>query len=216
MYKFSGLFGQLVTVFPSQGLTVVRLGQDPGLLPSGGSDWEHGLYDRVLDAITDQEVVRPGPELPGGGGGREDSDSGFQNALARPDQYSKGAVQDPLPPAGPARARAAQLALTRTRPGRRGVLVARVRCPVWWPAKLRPGCRGRATLSGARRKRRYRIAPGKSKLVRFRLTARRMRKLARRGRMPFWIAARNADAAGGTLARVTVIVKRPKRPGARR
>ena len=210
LYRFSGLFGQLVTVMPKQGLLVVRVGQDPGLLPAGGSDWEHGLYQRVLDSVTDQKIVGPGPARPGGGGGRENNDYGFQNSLAEPDKYSQGAVQAPLPPAGPARARAAQIGLIRKRPGLRGVLVARLRCPARWPAKLKAGCRGRATLSGARRKKRYSVAPGKSRLVRFRLTSRRMRRLIRRGNMPLWLGARNADAAGGTLARVTVTVKRPR------
>jgi CubicO group peptidase (beta-lactamase class C family) len=209
MYRFSGLFGQLVTVFPGQGLLIVRVGQDPGLLPAGGANWEHGLYERVLAAVSDKPVPHPGPERPNGGGNRENSDTGFQNALAQPDKYSKGAVQDPLPAAGPARARAVQLGLVRKRVGRRGVLVARLRCPARWPSKMKAGCRGRATLSGARKRRRYSIAPGKSKLLRFKLTGRRMRKLRHRGEMPFWLAARNADAAGGTLARVAVNVKRP-------
>jgi CubicO group peptidase (beta-lactamase class C family) len=209
MYRFSGLFGQLVTVFPGQGILIVRVGQDPGLLPAGGANWEHGMYERVLGAITDQQVPHPGPERPNGGGDRSNSDAGFQDALAHPDQYSKGEAQDPLPPAGPARARAAILGLVHKRPGARGVLVARLRCPARWPSKMKAGCRGRATLSGARKRKRYRIAPGKSKLVRFKLTSRRMKKLRRRGEMPFWLAARNADSGGGTLARVAIHVKRP-------
>ena len=60
MYRFSGLFGQLVTVFPSQGIVVVRTGQDRGLLFSGGSDWEHDLYAKVLGSVTDQRIAAPG------------------------------------------------------------------------------------------------------------------------------------------------------------
>ncbi len=60
MYRFSGLFGQLVTVFPSQDIVVVRTGQDRGLVFSGGEDWESGLYNRVLGSITDQRIKAPG------------------------------------------------------------------------------------------------------------------------------------------------------------
>ena len=35
-YNFSGLFGQRVTVFPTQDIVIVRIGQDPGLVPAGG------------------------------------------------------------------------------------------------------------------------------------------------------------------------------------
>ena len=59
MYRFSGLFGQLVTVFPSQGIVVARNGQDKGLLPTGGSSWEHTLYRKVLAAVTDQKIPPP-------------------------------------------------------------------------------------------------------------------------------------------------------------
>ena len=40
---------------------VVRTGQDRGLVFSGGEDWEHGLYRRVLGSITDQRIKPPGP-----------------------------------------------------------------------------------------------------------------------------------------------------------
>ncbi|MDQ3740129.1 MAG: beta-lactamase family protein, partial [Actinomycetota bacterium] len=102
LYRFSGLFGQLVTVFPTQGIVVVRTGQDPGLVPAGGQGWEHELYTRVLGAITDQEVT-PAGDAPPGTTDDPDTDYGFQTALSEPDQYGKGAPggQDPLPPAGP-------------------------------------------------------------------------------------------------------------------
>src|SRR4051812_11343438 len=109
MYRFSGLFGQLVTVFPSQDLLVVRTGQDPGLVLAGGSDWEHELYARVLSSITDQKIVPPGPAPMGPP--QPNADYGFQTSFQHPDEYGKGAQQDPLPPAGPGRARATRLRL---------------------------------------------------------------------------------------------------------
>ena len=208
LYHFSGLFGQLVTVFPSQGIVVARVGQDPGLVSaSDDANWQHGLYTRVLGAVTDQRIDKPGEARPNGGGDQGNPDEGFQNSLREPDRYNKGAVQEPLPPTGPARARAAQLEFAPARVSRRGLVKVRVRCPLRWPAQMRPGCRGRLTLSGARKKLRYSLSPGKSKLVRFRLTARRMRGLRRRGGTLI-LAARNSDAGGGTIARERVTLKR--------
>lgn len=211
MYRFSGLFGQLVTVFPSQGLLVVRTGQDPGLLPAGGADWEHGLYQRVLGSVTDQKIVPPAPARPGGGGSRENSDKGFQNALLEPDKYSKGTAQAPLPPGGPARARAVQPELARSRVSRKRKVTFRLRCPVRWPSKMKAVCRGRASLTGGGKRTRYSIKAGKSKLVRFTLTRKRMRLIRKNGKSVLMISARDADSGGGTLTRVHVTVLRPAR-----
>lgn len=208
MYHFSGLFGQLVTVFPSQGIVVQRSGQDPGVVPtSDDANWEHGLYTRVLGAVTDQRIDKPGAPLPGGGDNRGNPDEGFQNSLREPDRYKEGGVQSPLPPSGPARARAAQLEFAPARVSRRGFVTVRVFCPVRWPAKMRPGCRGRLTLSGNRKKQLFHVSPGYSKIKRFQLTARRMRALRRRGGTLI-LAARTFDDGGGTIARERVKLKR--------
>jgi hypothetical protein len=211
MYRFSGLFGQLVTNFPSQGVLVVRTGQDPGLLPAGGADWEHGLYERVLGAVTDQTIVAPEPARPGGGGSRENSDAGFQNAITDPDQYSQGTVQPPLPPAGPPRARAVQPELARSRVSRARVVTFRLRCPTRWPAKIKPVCAGRASLSSGGKKGRFSVKAGKAALLRFRLTRKRMRLIQRRGSSRLMLSARDLDSGGGTLTRLYVTVKRPAR-----
>src|SRR3712207_6855844 len=50
---------------------------------------------------------------------RSNADTGFQNAIFQPDRYRQGAVAEPLPPAGPKRARAVQLALGRSRATRK-------------------------------------------------------------------------------------------------
>jgi CubicO group peptidase (beta-lactamase class C family) len=208
MYYFSGLFGQLVTIFPSQGIVLVRTGHERAT-PGGDSNWEHELYVRLLGSITDQQIQSHGPkrDRPVDENG---SDSGFQQAFTRPDEYNQGTVQPPLPPAGPARARAVQLTLVRWTAGRRGVVLARAFCPPRWPSGMRPGCRGRARLQGARRPRRYEIAPGGARTLRFRLGARGLRALRRRGAMDLVLSARNADAAGGALARRRVLVRRPR------
>ena len=201
MYTFSGLFGQRVTVFPSQDLVIVRVGQDPGLVPAGQASWERELYTRVLGAITDQEIQKPG-EPPRTSEEREDVDYGFQTAFSEPDQYSKGVEQDPLPPAGPARARAVIVKQGAKRVRRRGIARVKLTCPPRWPEAL-SGCTGRAKLKGARA-RRYRIAPGATGTVRLRLRPRAHRRLRRTGARTVAFRARNADAASGTVTRTTL------------
>ena len=208
MYRFSGLFGQLVTVFPAQEIVVVRTGQDRGLVPAGGASWEHELYSKVLGSVTDQRIVPPGP-APAGPDNRPNADYGFQDSFQEPDQYGKGGVQEPLPPAGPVRARAAILSLATQRAGRRGVVRVRLACPPRWPVGLRAVCTGVARLHGNRRGRRYRATAGTATVLRFRLTDRRMRRLRRSRELTLAITATNADAAEGTFVRAAFAVKRP-------
>ena len=208
MYSFAGLFGQRVTVFPSLGIHLVRTGQDPGLVPATDANWEEELYKRVLSSVTDQ-AIEPGGDGPPARG--EDADYGFQSALFEPDQYSQGREQAPLPPAGPGRARAAQLSLARRRASRRGHVVLRVWCPAQWPSPVAPACTGVARASGTRRRRRYTVPAGRSKAVRFRLKRGRLRALRRRGSLAMVFSALNADAAEGTATRQAATVKRPRR-----
>ena len=206
LYHFSGLFGQLVAVFPSQDLVVVRTGQDPS---PAGEDWEYGLYKRVLGSITDQRIVPPGPPPKTGPNDNPDADSGFQNAIAQPDQYSEGSDPPPLPPAGPARARAVRPRLGKARVSRRGTVSIRLACPLRWPPKLAPACTGIVRMQGVRRSRRYSIRAGWAKTVKLRLTARRLRTLRRTRRMTLLLSATNRDAVEGTRVRIPVTIKRP-------
>jgi hypothetical protein len=207
MYRFSGLFGQLVTVFPSQGIVFVRTGQDPGLVnPAGGTDWEHETYRRMLDAVTDQKVQTAGeggPDSPGID--RSNPDSGFQNAIREPDRYQQGAFADPLPPAGPRRARAAQVALARPRASRRGVVLIRLSCP---PRGGTGNCDGRARLDGARKRIAYTLAPGRSRTLTFTLSARRMKQLRKGGSLDLGVVALNRAEGGSTVARRAITVRR--------
>jgi CubicO group peptidase (beta-lactamase class C family) len=211
MYEFAGLFGQRVTILPTQDIEIVRMGQDPSLVFGSGADWEHGLYVRVLGAVTDQRVEGPG-DPPRVNDERKSEDYGFQTALLQPDKYSKGVDQDPLPPAGPARARAAQLEPGGARASRKGKVTVRLFCPRRWLSKVPAYCRGSAKLRGAKKAARYTVAPGKSKLLRFTLTKKRQRSLKRKKSLTLDVVALNSDAAAGTPTRLDVTVKRAKKP----
>jgi hypothetical protein len=205
MYQFAGLFGQRVTVFPALGLHLVRTGHDPSFT---GGDWENQLYLKVLAAVTDQQVERPGEPRQSPGAKGSDVDYGFGTSLREPDQYGRGVVQDPLPPAGPARARTAYLQLARARATRRGVVRIRLWCPPRW--RTEPGrCTGVARLTGAKRIS-YNVPAGQKKLLRFKLRRRALSALRRSGSATLTASATNSDAAGGTRTRLELTIQRPR------
>jgi hypothetical protein len=209
LYRFSGLFGQLVTVFPSQGIVVVRTGQDPGLVPAGETNWEHETYRRVLSSVLDQKVEAPppatGPEEP-------EHDYGFQTAIQHPDEYGKGLVifQDPLPPPGPLRARAAIPLQDETRAGRTGNVAIKLLCPGNWPGRSGRTCRGIARLGSATGALGYDIAAGRAQTVRFTLKSSALRKLRRTRRTVLSVSTANEAAGGATPGKVAVVVRAPR------
>lgn len=204
LYRFAGLFGQIVAIFPSQDVEVVRLGEDAGVVLSGGSSWEHDLYTGVLGSITDEPVGRPGDASPAPRAAKADKDYGFQTAIADPARYQQGAVQDPLPAAGPERMRALRLRLAHPRPSRAGVVTVRATCPAQAPR----ACAGRAALSRAAAPVAFDLPRGATRILRFRLTAASRRALRRAGSLALDLAATTVDAGGGTLAALTVNVRR--------
>jgi hypothetical protein len=206
MFNFSGLFGQLVTVFPSQGIVVQRSGEDSSLVFAGGTDWETELYKRVLGSLTDGTTVEvPGDAPTSPRAARTNADYGFQTALLQPGSYRQGAIQDPLPPAGPARARAAVLALARGRVSRNGEVAVRIACP---PRAGTGRCSGRARLDGARERIDYDLADGEARVLRFALSARRLKELRRAGAVELGAVALNRAAGGSTVSRTTLDVRR--------
>jgi CubicO group peptidase (beta-lactamase class C family) len=210
MYRFSGLFGQLVTVFPSQDLVVVRTGQDTLFNFTGGEGWERELYVRVLRSITD-EPVEVTDQPPAQGDDPPNADYGFQTALLEPDQYSRGFVQDPWPPAGPARARGMIVPNQVARVRRGGSVRVRVACPRYWAGapRLRQ-CRGRARLMGARRAVRYRVRANRTTWLRFKLWPRTQRRVKRAGQLSRQIRTRNFDGRGGARNADPVALRRSR------
>lgn len=211
LYRFSGLFGQLVTMFPSQGIVVARNGQDAGLLPTGGSSWEHTLYRKVLASVTDQRIPTPAPEANAGPRDQPNPDYGFQTALADPGQYSKGVAQDPLPAAGPARARAMRLGPLNVRATPKGFLRVRVGCPPRWPARVTALCSGVLRMEGTRKGVRYSVKPGRQQIVRFQLTRKRLGRLKKATRVALNYSGRNPDSTGGTYTKASSTVLAAKR-----
>lgn len=213
MYYFSGLFGQLVTIFPSQDIEIVRTGEDPGLVNfAGSSSWQHELYKKVLASVTDQTIPVPpdardkttSPEKP-------DNDYGFQTAIRNPGQYKQGLDQDPLPPAGAGRARAAQISLALPHVSRgKSRIAVRLRCPPAWPGAANPGCRGRSRLDSTKGPGvTYDVKPGASAVLRFRMSSKGLRALKKAKTAALGLSATNTDAVGGTTVSKTVTVQAP-------
>lgn len=206
-YQYAGLFGQLVTVFPSQGVIVARTGNDTGSF-SGGSDWEEELYRQVLASIVDGSGRYPPADPDAEDVSREDVDRGFGEALADPAQYLQPFAPPPLPPPGPARARATLIKFGPKVPSGSGVVKTRLRCPRVWAPGLRPRCIGKAKLGRAGAPLRYRIKAGKARTIRFRLRPAAIRRLERRGRLETFVRARNRDRAAGAVARRELTLRR--------
>ena len=206
LYNFSGLFGQLVTVMPSQGIVVQRSGEDSSLVFAGGTDWESELYKRVLASLDDgTKVDTPGdaPKTPRAAA--TNADEGFQYALQHPEQYHQGAIPDPLPPAGPARARAALLTLARGRVSSKGEVAVKLACP---PRAGTGRCSGRARLDGAAKRLDYDLGAGTSRVLRFTLSARRKKMLQSAGFLDLGAVALNRAANASTVSRTTFNVRR--------
>ena len=202
-FHFSGLFGQLVTVLPTQGIVVARNGQDSQASLAGGGSAEEELYLRILAALTDgtgDDGPRDEHAVPGDAG-QPNPDKGFQYSLAEPQEYAAPWVPGPLPPAGPVRARALRLRLAHATVGRGGRVALRATCP---PRALLP-CTGEASLAGARRPAPVRLAPGETAVLRFAL-----RRPPRGAARTLIARAVVQDATGGTPTAVPVTV-RPRR-----
>jgi len=199
MYQYAGLFGQWVTVFPSQGLLVVRTGQDNGTF-TGDAGWQEEMYRRMLGAITDEPITSPDPSPGADEVSTEDVDHGFFEAGQHPEQYSQGQDPPPLPPAGPLRARATLIEPRSATVTKRDRAAVRLRCPPVWAKGLDASCEGKARLTGAAKRIRYDVRAGKKRVLRFDLRDGFLARLKRRGKADVRARTRNADEAHGTAS----------------
>jgi CubicO group peptidase (beta-lactamase class C family) len=199
VYQYAGLFGQWVTVFPSQGLLVVRTGQDNGTF-TGDAGWQEEMYKRMLGAITDEPVPTPDPSPGVDEVSTEDADHGFFEAGQHPEQYSQGQDPPPLPPAGPLRARATLIEPRSGTLTKRGRVAVRLRCPPVWPNGLDAACSGTAKLTGARKRASYDVKAGKKRVLRFELRDSFLAKLKRKGEADVTARARNAGKRRATAS----------------
>jgi CubicO group peptidase (beta-lactamase class C family) len=205
-FQYSGLFGQWVTVFPTQGVVVVRTGVDTATF-DGDTAWQEEMYARILDSITDDETGFPKPHRDADNVSDEDVDRGFFEAGAKPGEFIGAGAPPPLPPAGAARARATLIELGATRVGPQGTAKMRLRCPPRWAPGLQPRCIGHARLGRVAPAERYRIGAGRSRSLRFQLEAAALRRLERKGKLALTVSARNRDHLEGTVARRQVVLR---------
>jgi CubicO group peptidase (beta-lactamase class C family) len=207
LWHFSGLFGQLVAVFPRQGIVVVRLGQeqDAGGV-TGGDDWQNELFKRILAAVEDQRIGRPRDAHEVRRVSRKDVDRGFQAAVFEPGQYAGGFFTPPLPPAGPARARAFILEQVSRRVMPGGRVPVLVHCPRLSP---RP-CRGPLRLRGGG-KRILELDPGEGRRLIQPMGDGARRRLRGAGSWRTKVYARNlaADIAARSTLPMTLLEPRP-------
>ena len=205
MYRFAGLFGQLVVVFPSQGVVLVRTGQEgnPGGF-AGGGDYQNELFKRVLGAVTDQKITPPGDAPDEGMVRRDDVDRGFQTSVFEPEAYFGGFSPPPLPPAGPGRARALILEQASRRVQRRWRVPVRTHCPRLAPA----ACAGKVRMKRAGSKK-IKLAPGATRMLWFSIPPKARPKRGKR--LQTKVFSVNPDAAGGTLATLPLALRPPRK-----
>jgi CubicO group peptidase (beta-lactamase class C family) len=203
-YQYAGLFGQWVTVFPSQGIVVVRTGQDNGTF-TGSSGWQEEMYRRILGSIADEPVTSPAPAPDAANVSREDVDYGFFESAQKPDEYSQGNDPGPLPPAGPLRARATLIEPRAAHLSRRDRAMVRLRCPPVWPG-LGDRCAGTAKLTGARKKLDYEVEAGTKEVLRFRMRRRVLDRIERGDVVELTARTTNRDQAGGTRAKLSFVL----------
>lgn len=220
LYTFSGLLGQHVTVLPTQGIVVVEAGAgDVVPLPGEAAT----LWKGVLDSVTDQTVKPPAPAraVSRPKGAKFTDPDQIARVLFNPQQSLDPILVwlgSPLPPAGPARARAAYLRGPSLRATERGVVRVGLRCASRWPAWPGPQrCRGTARLltasspPDAAPSMGYDVAPGGTRSLSFKLTPARLRALCRTGTLTLTALVRNRDRAQGVPSSLRFVVRRPTR-----
>ena len=208
-YEMNGLGEQLVWVVPSQSLVVVRFGSITS-----------GVKDPLKEAVT-KAIRAPAPvpeRRPERDDGRPsvDPDEAFRTILDLRDLLAVAGVRlEPLPAAGPARARALQVRTRAITAGRGGTLEVPVSCP----RVARMPCAGTleavaprgataatataaTATSAALARSAFRVAPGSTGTVR--LAGTRLATALAGGPTSVALRSRTVDAAEGVPSAVVV------------
>jgi CubicO group peptidase (beta-lactamase class C family) len=204
LYEMNGLFGQRVTIIPSLGLVLTRNGpvsggHDPES-PADEDDFDHAFVGGTIDALRDPDLPPFPPYQRRDSTQPEDPDYGFWKSMQEPENVLIAATNDlpPLPPAGPARARAARLVTTRGRVSKHGVLPLLVACP---PVSHAGACHGPLQVVDAGGKvvggATFDAPPGGTQRVAVRVT-RAFRDAARGGAVAATVRTTSQDAVDGT------------------
>ena len=208
-YEMNGLGEQIVWVVPSQSLVVVRFGT-----------MTSGVKDALKEAVT-AAIVRPAkvpqraPEAETGEPS-VDPDAAFRTILDLRDVLAVVGVRlEPLPPAGPPRARALQLPADAMRAAPDGALEVPVACPpvarvpCAGELEVAPDGAGERAIATAN----YRVARGARGVVRLATPA--VARLAATGPARIVLRSRTTDPAGGVPGSRVVTVEPATRPGLR-
>ena len=213
MYSFSGLFGQRVTVFPSQDIVIVRTGPGPRpACPPAGAELGARAVPRVL-GVDDRPADRAGPATRRAA--RRPSrttTTASRPRSASPTSTARAPTRTRCRP--PARARPRRAALARAHARRAG---AGAWCAAWLPAAL-AGPQGGA---GAWASPRPDAAPSGGSATAWPPEVeaaalppdQEAPQGAPRARIKTYrFMAVNSDLGGGTESRTSVRVRRPLRP----
>lgn len=197
MFQYSGLLGQLITVFPSQGVVTVRTGVD-------AVGWnQRQFHDLVLGAITDTPVATPHLPPDPSVVHRIEGSEPFER---EPVALVEGIVQPPLPPAGPWRARATVIGPSRVQADPAGRVTLTLSCPPRWPGGT-AACTGTATLARTVSAVSYNVPAGSQRSAQFRLTGAALSDLQSAGSLALRATATNRDGTpAGTRSTQTVTV----------
>jgi CubicO group peptidase (beta-lactamase class C family) len=210
MYLFAGLLEQRIIVIPSRDMVIVRLGV-PGSQPAesdpfsyalttGSGELDHELVRGVMRAVVDKPYPDAGPYQPKGPSTQPTPDYGFQKSATEQDDLDAARNAPPLPPSGPARARALQLLTPRAHLRRDG----RVWIKYFCPPRTTLVCSGPLTIRGpgdrVAARARFRLKPGQKRILKLRLSRALRRRLSqsRLQRMIVPMQMRGLDSIDGT------------------
>ena len=211
LYRFSGLFGQIVSVFPSQDVMVVRTGQEstPGVLGrrrAGSRGCTSGCSARSPTSASrgEPDAERPRP----------------RDARRRPRLPDRRLQPRPVPardrPAAaaarraPARPRDADAPASGRAPACAGLVTVRLACPARWPGGPAGRCFGPGHARGRAGGAQLRHRPGRGPALQ--LPARPGAAAPRSsagGKLRLELATRNRDTLDGTPATEGLGVVRP-------